>query len=279
MARMRRAESRAIRAWSFNQRRRRLTVRLRDGATWRYWLAATPPDHDGSACAICQRGAAAIAAEFEAAESKGRFYNAVLRRGGHFASERAPDWRRRGAARRIPLVLVESSRVPDREHDTSPLRPATPATAPRWSRPAGRHCSAWRSALTAASVWGATALLALGAFSALAGPVRAATPSSPPFNPCSPFGSQGLAPVTSGVDQSGHATSSAAATTVLCVEAFVQVTGPAENDAPIPATSLLSQVSADFTVHVGRTSDPAIRSLLGPDFAAGSGRIVIVSDL
>ena len=113
MARMQRVESRAIHAYSYNARRRRLTLRFEpDGSTYRYALASTPPDHDGSACPVCTQGAAAIAAAFAAAPSKGSYYNAVLRR-GHFLVERAPNWRRRGRTRPLPAAVPATDPCPD----------------------------------------------------------------------------------------------------------------------------------------------------------------------
>ena len=113
MARMQRVESRAIHAYSYNARRRRLTLRFEpDGSTYRYALASNPPDHDGSACPVCIQGAAAIAAAFAAAPSKGSYYNAVLRR-GHFLVERAPNWRRRGRTRPLPAAVPATDPCPD----------------------------------------------------------------------------------------------------------------------------------------------------------------------
>ena len=113
MARMQRVESRAIHAYSYNARRRRLTLRFEpDGSTYRYALASNPPDHDGSACPVCTQGAAAIAAAFAAASSKGSYYNAVLRR-GHFLVERAPNWRRSGRTRPLPAAVPATDPCPD----------------------------------------------------------------------------------------------------------------------------------------------------------------------
>ena len=113
MARMQRVESRAIHAYSYNARRRRLTLRFEpDGSTYRYALASTPPDHDGSACPVCIQGAAAIAAAFAAAPSKGSYYNAVLRR-GHFLVERAPNWSRTGRTRPLPAAVPATDPCPD----------------------------------------------------------------------------------------------------------------------------------------------------------------------
>jgi hypothetical protein len=98
---MRRVESTAIRAYSFNARRQRLTIRFEnDGSTYRYYLAVVPPEHNGEDCAICHLTADEVMAAFEGAESKGHYYNAVLRR-GHFLTERSRNWRRVGRVRAL----------------------------------------------------------------------------------------------------------------------------------------------------------------------------------
>jgi hypothetical protein len=109
---MQRVESAAIRAYSFNRHLARLTVRFedKDGRSYRYYLNLIPPDHDGEDCAVCHLDAEAVIAAFEAAPSKGTYYNAVLRR-GHFTTERAPNWRRAGRVRSMP---TEPLSAPDR---------------------------------------------------------------------------------------------------------------------------------------------------------------------
>ncbi len=131
---------------------------------------------------------------------------------------------------------------------------------------------------------GIAALIVLGVAFGTAGPVRGATPTStpgaaPPSDPCPHYGGHGLAPVTSGSTGSGHATSTASATTRLCVAASAQVVGPATSSTSTPLVALRSQASSALTVYVGRAGDPAIRALLPPGSASGSTWVVIVSDL
>ncbi len=298
MARMQRVESRAIHAYSYNARRRRLTLRFEpDGSTYRYALASTPPDHDGSACPVCMQGAAAIAAAFAAAPSKGTYYNAVLRR-GHFLVERAPNWRRRGRTRPLSVTLAS----PDPCPDPLPL-PPTPRDGAGWAsadaaQSAGRAAATgrtlphppesqshpWRALLGGAATRGIAALVLLGILAGSAGPVRGATPTTPtrsiaPSDPCPHYGGHGLAPVSDGSTGSDHATSTASATTRLCVAASAQVVGPATSSTSTPLVTLRSQARSALTVYVGRASDPAIRALLPPGFVSGSAWMVIVSDL
>ena len=299
MARMQRVESRAIHAYSYNARRRRLTLRFEpDGSTYRYALGSTPPDHDGSACPVCTQGAAAIAAAFAAAPSKGTYYNAVLRR-GHFVTQRAPNWRRRGRTRPLPAAVAS----PDPCPDPLPLQPSPrdgtgwasldagrsaarlAATGPTVPHPPESQSRPWRGMLDGAATRGIAALILLGILAGAAGPVRGATPtgtpttSTTPSDPCPHYGAHGLAPVSDGSTGSGHATSTASATTRLCVAASAQVVGPATGGPSTPMVAVLSQASSALTVYVGRASDPAIRALLPPGFASGSAWGVIVSDL
>ena len=299
MARMQRVESRAIHAYSYNARRRRLTLRVEpDGSTYRYALASTPPDHDGSACPVCSQGAAAIAAAFAAAASKGSYYNAVLRR-GHFLVERAPNWRRRGRTRPLPATVVS----PDPCPDPLPLPPSPrdgsgwasvdaersaerlAATGPRVPRPPDPQSRPWRTLVGGAATRGIAALVLLGILAGSAGPVRGATPTSAPItsttpvDPCPHYGAHGLAAVTSGSTGSGQATSTASATTRLCVAASAEVVGPATGGTSTPMVAMRSQARSALTVYVGRASDPAIRALLPPGFVSGSAWMVIVSDL
>ena len=299
MARMQRVESRAIHAYSYNARRRRLTLRFEpDGSTYRYALASTPPDHDGSACSVCTHGAAAIAAAFAAASSKGTYYNAVLRR-GHFLVERAPNWRRRGRTRPMPAALGSTDPCPDplplppsprdgagwASADAARSATRAAATGPTVPRPPDLHSRPWRGMLGGAATRGIAALVLLGILAGSAGPVHGATPTSVPTtsttpnDPCPHYGAHGLAPVSSGSTGSGHATSTLSATTRLCVAASAQVVGPATGGTSTPLVAVRSQASSALTVYVGRASDPAIRALLPPGFASGSTPMVIVSDL
>ena len=299
MARMQRVESRAIHAYSYNARRRRLTLRFApDGSTYRYALASSPPDHDGSACPVCTQGAAAIAAAFAAAASKGTYYNAVLRR-GHFLVERAPNWRRRGRTRPLPAAAVSTDPCPD----PLPL-PPSPRDGTGWANPdaavsAGRLAATrrtlphppesqsrpWRAMLGVAATRGIAALVLLGILAGAAGPVRGAKPTGTPTtsttqsDPCPHYGAHGLAPVSSGSTGSGRATSTASATTRLCVAGSAEVVGPATGGPSTPMVAVRSQASSALTVYVGRASDPAIRALLPPGFASGPTWVVIVSDL
>ena len=304
MARMQRVESTAIHAWSHNARLGRLTLRFeQDGSTYRYWLRSAPPDHDGSTCPVCGQGATAIAAAFAAAPSQGSYYNAVLRR-GHFVTQRAPNWRRRGRARPMPHAVTQATSDPDGVPVAMSTRSASRVlvrAAERWSaraanperivaRPVAPPSRDWRSMLGVAATRGIAALMVLGAAFGSAGPVRGATPTGSPgttpdapgaasIDPCPHYGTHGLAPVSSGSTSSGYATSSATATTRLCVAAIVEVTGPATGGATSPVPAVVSQASSALTVYVGRASDPAIRALLPPGFVGGSAWMVIVSDL
>jgi len=304
MARMQRVESTAIHAWSHNARLGRLTLRFeQDGSTYRYWLRSAPPDHDGSTCPVCGQGATAIAAAFAAAPSKGSYYNAVLRR-GHFVTQRAPNWRRRGRARPMPREVTQVTSDPEPVPVAMSTRSASRVIVPaaeRWSaraaspvrtvaRPVEPPFRDWCSMLGVAATRGIAALIVLGVAFGSAGPVRGATPTGSPgttpdapgaasIDPCPHYGTHGLAPVTSGGTSRGQATSTAAATTRLCVAAIVEVTGPATNGATSPAPAVVSQASSALTVYVGRASDPAIRALLPPRFAAESTWVVVVSDL
>ena len=85
--------------------------------------------------------------------------------------------------------------------------------------------------------------------------------------------------MTSGSTGSGDATSTASATTRLCVAASAEVVGPETGGLSTPLVAVRSQARSALTVYVGRASDPAIRALLPPGFAGGSTQIVIVSDL
>ena len=129
------------------------------------------------------------------------------------------------------------------------------------------------------------ALIVLGVAFGTAGPVRGATPtgtptaSSAPVDPCPHYGTHGLAPVTSDSTGSGHATSTASATTRLCVAASAEVVGPATGGTSTPMVAVRSQARSALTVYVGRASDPAIWALLPPGFVGGSTWVVIVSDL
>ena len=302
MARMQRVESTAIHAWSNNARLGRLTLRFeQDGSTYRYWLRSAPPDHDGSTCPVCGQGATAIAAAFAAAPSKGSYYNAVLRR-GHFVTQRAPNWRRRGRARPMPHAVTQATSDPEpvAVSTRSASRVLLPA-AERWSaraanpvrivaRPVAPLSRDWRSMLGVAATRGIAALIVLGVAFGSAGPVRGATPTGSPgttrdapgtasIDPCPHYGTHGLAPVSSGGTSSGQATSSATVTTRLCVAAIVEVTGPATGGTSTLVATVLSQASSALTVYVGRASDPVIRALLPPGFVSGSAWVVIVSDL
>ena len=131
---------------------------------------------------------------------------------------------------------------------------------------------------------GIAALILLGILAGSAGPVRGATPTgapgaAPTIDPCPHYGAHGLAPVSSDKTGSGHATSTATATTRLCVAASAEVVGPATGGTSTPMVAVRSQASSALTVYVGRASDPAIRALLPPGFASGSTWMVIVSDL
>jgi hypothetical protein len=129
--RMQRVESSAIHAYSFNRRLARLTVRFedREGRTYRYHLNLTPPEHDGENCADCHLDAAAVMAAFDAAPSKGAYYNAVLRR-GHFMTERAPNWR---ATVRVRAKLAKPLSASDR--DTPPNKVGPDQARPRGITP------------------------------------------------------------------------------------------------------------------------------------------------
>ena len=132
---------------------------------------------------------------------------------------------------------------------------------------------------------GIAALVLLGILVGSAGPVRGATPtsapttSSTPSDPCPHYGTHGLAPVSRGSTDSGHATSSASATTRLCVAASAQVVGPARGGTSTRLVTVRSQARSALTVYVGRANDPAIRALLPPGVVSGSAWMVIVSDL
>ena len=139
--------------------------------------------------------------------------------------------------------------------------------------------------LGVAAARGIAALVLLGILVGSAGPVRGATPTSAPTtsttpsDPCPHYGAHGLAPVSSGSTGSGHATSTASATTRLCVAASAEVIGPATSGPSTAMVAVLSQASSALTVYVGRASDPAMRALLPPGFASGPTWVVIVSDL
>ena len=129
---------------------------------------------------------------------------------------------------------------------------------------------------------GIVPLVLLGILAGSAGPVRGTMPSSTPTAPsdaCPHYGAHGLAPVTSDNTGSGYATSTASATTRLCVAASAEVVGPATSSPSTQLVTLRSQARSALTVSVGRASDPTIRALLPPGFASGSTWVVIVSDL